>query len=153
MATSQMTTQAATTITPGTSNKTAIAAGIYATGAATVAGDDDLVVGNIKSDVNIFGVAGTVQVVEGVGKALSSIYSTSSGTWAVTPDYTKYNYLILTDYRSSCIHYFITGANTYTQVYNNGGTDSTGYYILSSATQVGVSSSTTSMNYRHYAII
>lgn len=57
--TKQLPTQAAKTVTPGTSNQTAVAAGMYTTGAVTVAGDADLVAGNIKSGVNIFGVAGT----------------------------------------------------------------------------------------------
>lgn len=57
--TEQMATQAAQTITPGTSNKT-IAAGTYLTGAQTIAGDADLIASNIKSGVNIFGVAGSL---------------------------------------------------------------------------------------------
>ena len=56
--TATVTTKAAATITPGTSNQT-IAAGTYLTGAQTISGDADLVAGNIKSGVNIFGVAGT----------------------------------------------------------------------------------------------
>ena len=51
--------QNATTITPGTAAKTAISAGTYAAGAATVAGDANLVAGNIKEGVNIFGVTGS----------------------------------------------------------------------------------------------
>ena len=56
--TATVTTKAAATITPGTSNQT-IAAGTYLTGTQTIAGDADLVAGNIKSGVNIFGVNGT----------------------------------------------------------------------------------------------
>ena len=56
--TATVTTKAAATITPGTSNQT-IAADTYLTGAQTISGDADLVAGNIKSGVNIFGVAGT----------------------------------------------------------------------------------------------
>lgn len=58
-ATKQLTVQAAATITPGTSAKTAVAAGRYTTGAVTVAGDADLVAANIVSGKNIFGVAGS----------------------------------------------------------------------------------------------
>ncbi|MDW5300762.1 MAG: hypothetical protein SA378_11610 [Sedimentibacter sp.] len=47
----------AATITPGTANQT-IAAGQYLSGIQTIAGDVDLVAGNIKSGANIFGVAG-----------------------------------------------------------------------------------------------
>lgn len=53
-------TQAAQTITPGTSNKT-IASGRYLTGTQTIKGDANLVAGNIKSGVSIFGVAGTFE--------------------------------------------------------------------------------------------
>lgn len=49
----------ATTITPGTSNQTAISAGTYASGAITVAGNSNLVAGNIRKGVTIFGVTGT----------------------------------------------------------------------------------------------
>ena len=58
-ATQQLTTQAAKTVTPTTSNQTAVASGRYTTGAITVKGDANLVAGNIKSGVSIFGVAGT----------------------------------------------------------------------------------------------
>ena len=57
--TEQLTTQAAQTITPTTSNQT-IAAGTYLTGAQTIAGDSSLVASNIKSGVSIFGVAGSL---------------------------------------------------------------------------------------------
>lgn len=57
-ATKQLTTQAAQTITPGTSNKT-IASGRYLTGTQTIKGDRNLVAGNIKKGVSIFSVTGT----------------------------------------------------------------------------------------------
>ena len=53
-----LTTKAAATITPGTTDQT-IAAGTYLSGAQTIAGDTDLVAANIKQDVGIFGVTGT----------------------------------------------------------------------------------------------
>ena len=59
-ATKQLTVQAAQTITPGTSNKT-IASGRYLTGTQTIKGDSNLVAGNIKSGVSIFGVAGSYE--------------------------------------------------------------------------------------------
>ena len=49
-------------ITPSTSDQT-IQAG-YHNGSGKVAGDADLVTGNIKSGANIFGVAGKTQVVD-----------------------------------------------------------------------------------------
>ena len=56
--TKQLTTQAAQTITPGTADKT-IASGKYLTGVQTIKGDANLVAGNIKKGVSIFGVAGS----------------------------------------------------------------------------------------------
>lgn len=58
--TSQLSAQAAQTITPGTTDQT-IASGKYLTGAQTIKGDADLVAGNIKKDVEIFGVTGTYE--------------------------------------------------------------------------------------------
>lgn len=50
--------QGAQTITPGTSNQI-IQAGKYLSGAQTILGDSDLIPGNIKNGVSIFGVSGT----------------------------------------------------------------------------------------------
>lgn len=58
--TASVTTKAAATITPGTSNQT-IASGTYLTGTQTISGDADLTAGNIKSGVSIFGVTGTYE--------------------------------------------------------------------------------------------
>ena len=61
-------TYAGRTITPGTANQT-IAAGQYLGGNVIIAGDADLKAANIKSGVNIFGVAGSCkeykQLIEG----------------------------------------------------------------------------------------
>lgn len=57
----ELNTKAATTVTPGTSSKTAVSKGYYTTGAITVAGDADLTAANIKKGVNIFGVTGTYE--------------------------------------------------------------------------------------------
>ena len=59
--TASVTTKAAATITPGTSNQT-IAAGTYLTGAQTIQGDADLVASNIVYGKNIFGVDGSAQI-------------------------------------------------------------------------------------------
>lgn len=56
-----VTTKGAATITPTTTNQT-IASGTYLTGTQTIAGDADLVAGNILSTANIFGVQGSVVV-------------------------------------------------------------------------------------------
>ena len=58
-ATKQLTTQVAKTVTPKATSQTAVASGRYTTGAVTVAGDANLIAGNIKKGVNIFGVTGT----------------------------------------------------------------------------------------------
>ncbi len=55
-----LTTQGGKTVTPGTSQQTAVYSGRYTTGNVYVAGDSDLKPENIKSGVNIFGVAGTM---------------------------------------------------------------------------------------------
>lgn len=57
--TSQLSTQAAKIVTPSTSNQTAVSSGKYTTGVVTVAGDANLIQGNIKQGVTIFGVTGT----------------------------------------------------------------------------------------------
>ena len=57
--TQQLTTQAAKTVTPGTTNQTAVASGRYTTGTVQVAGDANLVPENIAEGVSIFGVTGT----------------------------------------------------------------------------------------------
>ena len=80
-ATSQLTTQAAATITPGTSAKTAVAAGRYTTGAVTVAGDANLAAGNIKSGVSIFGVAGNMAA---KNMPYSGTFSISSATTSIS---------------------------------------------------------------------
>ena len=59
--TKQLTTQAAKTVTPSTSNQTAVASGSYTTGAITVKGDSNLRASNIKNGVSIFGVYGTLE--------------------------------------------------------------------------------------------
>lgn len=56
--TGTITTKALETFTPTTTNQT-ISAGQYLGGIQTILGDADLVAGNIKSGVNIFGVNGT----------------------------------------------------------------------------------------------
>ena len=84
--TQQLTTQAAKTVTPGTADQTAVSSGRYTTGAVIVKGDANLVAGNIKSGVSIFGVAGTYDnSLEVSSKALnfSSLRPDSSHTVSV----------------------------------------------------------------------
>ena len=56
------------TYTPSTSDQI-IQSGLYLWGAQTIKGDSNLVAGNIKKGVSIFGVAGTY---EGSGSSISS---------------------------------------------------------------------------------
>ena len=58
----QLTTQAGKTVTPGTSQQTAVAAQRYTTGAVNVAGDANLIAANIISGKTIFGVSGSVAI-------------------------------------------------------------------------------------------
>lgn len=55
-----MASKEAETITPGVDDQT-IAANQYLAGAQTIKGDNNLVAGNIKKDVSIFGVTGTLE--------------------------------------------------------------------------------------------
>ena len=81
--TASVTTKAAATITPGTSNQT-IASGTYLTGTQTISGDANLVAGNIKKDVSIFGVTGTYDAGGGGGSGLTLLKSESLGTLSTT---------------------------------------------------------------------
>ena len=75
--TKQLTTQAAKTVTPGTADQTAVASGMYTTGDVTVKGDANLVAGNIKSGVSIFGVAGSYEGSGGSGGGSGGGFSVS----------------------------------------------------------------------------
>lgn len=81
--TQQLTTKGATTYTPTTTNQT-IASGTYLTGTQTISGDADLIAGNIKQGITIFGVEGTYS---GSGASLQtkSVNPTESEQ-EVTPD-------------------------------------------------------------------
>ena len=113
-------TQAAQTITPGTTDQT-IASGTYLTGTQTISGDANLVAGNIKNGTTIFGVTGTysggtsgknVQVAEGCYRATSSTY-TDCGMEITVAKAGTYN-ILWAGYRSS------TSGTSGCQVYKNG---------------------------------
>lgn len=80
-ATKQLTVQAGKTVTPTTSNQTAVASGRYTTGSITVKGDENLKAENIKSGVSIFGVSGTHQ---GGTTPTGTLNITANGTYDVT---------------------------------------------------------------------
>lgn len=72
----QLTSKAAATYTPTTSNQT-IASGTYLTGTQTISGDANLVAGNIKKNVSIFGITGTY---EGSGGGTGLQVATATAT-------------------------------------------------------------------------
>lgn len=74
--TANITTKAAATITPSTSNQT-IASGTYLIGTQTISGDANLIADNIKSGTTIFGVTGTY---EGSGSGSSMTVATTTKT-------------------------------------------------------------------------
>lgn len=74
---SGVTKKSAQTYTPGTADQT-IAAGQYLSGAQTIKGDANLVSGNIKSGVSIFGVAGTYAGSSGSGGGIQAQHITSA---------------------------------------------------------------------------
>jgi hypothetical protein len=87
--TKQLTVQAAKTVTPTTTNQTAVASGRYTTGAITVKGDANLVAANIAQGKTIFGVTGTHEGLD----------SATKETWTITlmngSTVTKSNYLVV----------------------------------------------------------
>ena len=120
--TANVTTKGAATITPGTTNQT-IASGTYLTGTQTISGDADLVAGNIKKDISIFGVTGTyegsgggsgkaAQISNTPGRAASSTY-TAVGP-SITVGKTGTYDIYWTGYRSS------TSGTNGSQLYING---------------------------------
>ena len=77
--------KSAATYTPTTSNQT-IAAGQWLSGAQTIVGDANLTSENIKKDVSIFGIPGSLQA--GVPRLITNDTSiTPSGTYATSTYY------------------------------------------------------------------
>lgn len=106
----------AATYTPGKSNQT-IAAGNYLSGAQTIKGDANLVAGNIKKGVSIFGVAGTyagnsaASILESNGwgptaraSGLAYAYAVKNGS-TITISGT-FNTINGSDYRLGCSEYY-----------------------------------------------
>jgi len=119
--TGSMTSRGAVTITPSTSNQT-IAAG-YHNGSGYVVGDSDLVAGNIKKGINIFGVAGTYEGA-GTGKYLKYTETLSLTTSDTTnPDYNNrplqlYNAKVTLPGGSSSSASFVNSATAYFAIVN-----------------------------------
>lgn len=79
----QLTSKAAATYTPTTSNQT-IASGTYLTGTQTISGDSNLTAGNIKKNVSIFGVTGTYEGSGGGGTSMTVATATKTLTTAAS---------------------------------------------------------------------
>lgn len=79
--TMQLTTKAATTYTPTTTDQT-IAKGTYLTGIQTISGDANLVASNIKSGTSIFGVTGSYT--GGASNIVQGTFTTPSTTGAAS---------------------------------------------------------------------
>lgn len=84
--TASVTTKAAATITPGTSNQT-IASGTYLTGTQTISGDANLLAGNIKNGTSIFGVTGTYEGSNPVKTKTGTFTGNGTRTIGVTCDF------------------------------------------------------------------
>lgn len=80
----QLTTQSGAIVTPTTTEQTAVSAGRYTLGAIKVAGDANLVAGNIKTGVSIFGVNGSYSG-QSINNQQKSV-DPSETTQTVTPD-------------------------------------------------------------------
>lgn len=88
---------AAATITPGTSNETAISAGTYAAGDIVVVGDADLTANNIVYNKNIFGVTGNTWAGDLTfsGSYATSSYYTAAGSQLIVDKNTGYGFIII----------------------------------------------------------
>lgn len=146
-ATNQLTTQAAQTITPSTSNKT-IASGKYLTGTQTIKGDANLVADNIKSGVSIFGVAGTYEGGSGASGGIQAQHITSadeaitisgSGTVKVW----GYGYKSA-QYRGTT--YAFVGDGYYSASYNGTPSKTTAAFSISNGKLSGIPSGLTSID-------
>lgn len=96
--TASVTTKAAATYTPTTSNQT-IASGTYLTGTQTISGDSNLVAGNIKKGTSIFGVTGT--------------YEGSGGSSKNVQMYNDYDYVTATSYTATDVSLTVAVSGTY----------------------------------------
>ncbi len=93
------TTKGATTYTPTTSNQT-IASGTYLTGTQTIKGDSNLVAGNIKKGVSIFGVNGTYD------NGIEGVSINESGTLSIDDTETSKVDLILVNGEYHEVHFY-----------------------------------------------
>lgn len=127
-ATKQLTTQAAKTITPGTTDQNAVASGVYTTGAITVKGDANLKAENIAEGVSIFGVAGAFKgggnvatgyvtityatqqtlTVTGLGFKPSNVMLFLDGYYSGTPQSAGYSVITFTNFKKAITAFIAT---------------------------------------------
>lgn len=100
-----LSTQSGTTITPGTSTKTAVSAYRYTTGTVYVAGSSNLIASNIKSGVNIFGITGSLSA------ATTSICTIINNNYAMATLYSSQNIYGLNIYSGSSVNTTIINNN------------------------------------------
>lgn len=117
-ATKQLSTQAAKTVTPTTVSQRAVASGVYTTGAVDVAGDTNLVAGNIKSGVSIFGVTGTY---EGTGSIDTCNVKIDIGSLSVVNNDTVRVFYTACDFQLQALFSILEDENpTHKVNYDNG---------------------------------
>lgn len=150
--TANVTTKGATTYTPTTSDQT-IASGTYLTGAQTISGDSDLVAGNIKSGVNIFGVTGSYSgldtsdadaTADDIVYGKTAYVSGSKVTGNINT--TAGNNLYITGMTNDSANYYIAGGtDPTTPFYSSNGTATIGVpkSLMGTATAADVKSSVT----------
>lgn len=101
-ATKQLTTQAAKTITPSTADQTAVASGVYTTGAITVKGDANLKAENIAKGASIFGITGTHAGGGNVATGYALIQYSSQKKFTVSGlGFTPSNLILMLDFYST----------------------------------------------------
>lgn len=112
-ATQQLTTQGAKTVTPTTTNQTAVASGRYTTGDVVVSGDANLVPENIAEGVSIFGITGTHS--GGGGSAAVTLIS----QYGEIPEDRDYGFLAVDPNGSVQKHYVNQGQTIMFEVMQN----------------------------------
>ena len=148
--TQSLTTKAATTWTPTTSNQT-IAAGTYCSGAQTIKGDANLVAGNIKKGTSIFGVTGTYDSAASLTKNAALIYDNTKDKLGVAKSlpsaaymfgiyfknyHDDYQYLWI-PYGGICVRIFFNSSSVPTMISytsSNLGTSAATVYSISDTT-------------------
>lgn len=143
-ATEQLTTRGATTYTPGITDQT-ISSGTYLTGIQTIEGDADLVAGNIKQGVTIFGVEGTYSGAS-INNQAKSFTPDETGA-EITPDsgYTGLSKVTVSAIPSNYIGSGITQRDS-TDLTASGATISvpSGYYAEAASKSIASGSATNS---------